>query len=77
MSQFEIEDGIPVAPRASGPRTGKYPFRTMEVNQSFLVPADVKAATIRSAIGAFNKKNKDRKFAVRTTESGTRVWRVE
>jgi hypothetical protein len=50
----------------------------MEVGESFAVPGDVKAATIRSAVGAFTKRNPEvGKFAVRGTGDGLRVWRTE
>ena len=79
---FVIEDGIPVATKrvggGGGRRGSKYPFAVMQPGQSFLVPEDVKPATIRSAVGAFNKRNVGKgKFAVRVTAEGTRVWRVQ
>lgn len=78
MSTFTIEENVSVPPRAYGPRESKYPFRRMSPGQSFLVPASTKADTIRSAVGAFNKNNKGfGKFAVRSTDAGIRVWRVE
>lgn len=75
---FVIESSIPV-PKRTGGRAGssKYPFAQMAVGQSFLVGSDIKASTVRSAIGAFCKTNKDFKFAVRVVEDGVRVWRVE
>jgi hypothetical protein len=79
LEMFALETGVPVPPRATfGQKRGsKYPFADMEVGNSFLVPEGIKSQTIRSAIGAFNKTNKDRKFAVRVTDAGTRVWRTE
>lgn len=78
MTTFTLEENVPVTPRAYGPRGSKYPFRRMSPGQSFLVPANTKADTIRSAVGAFNKNNKGfGKFAVRSTDAGIRVWRVE
>lgn len=77
---FVLETGIEIPKRTvPGRRTGsKYPFAQMEVGQSFLMSADVKAQTIRSAIGAFSKRYSDAgKFAVRNTDQGLRVWRTE
>jgi hypothetical protein len=77
---FTIETGIEIPKRtAPGRRTGsKYPFAQMDVGHSFLLPADVKPTTIRSAIGAFSKRYSDAgKFAVRGTDQGLRVWRTE
>ncbi len=80
MSNFVLETGIEIPKRtAPARRSGsKYPFAQMEVGHSFLLPADVKATTIRSAIGAFSKRYSDAgKFAVRATDQGLRVWRTE
>ncbi len=82
---FQIESGIPLpsTTRAGAGRKGsKYPFASMEVNTSFFVPdgdEPVKDATLRSAIGAFNKSNPEsgRKFAVRKVDGGVRVWRMQ
>ncbi len=79
---FVLEDGVPIAARRNsgngGRRGSKYPFAQMQPGQSFLVPEDVKTLTVRSAVGAFNKRNQaDCKFAVRVTPEGTRVWRVQ
>ncbi len=76
---FQLEVGVPVPPRKRTGRSGsKYPFAVMEVGHSFLVPTDIKAATVRSAIGAFRKRNPDGgKFSLRVTDEGTRVWRTE
>lgn len=82
---FQIESGIPL-PSTSRPGAGrkgsKYPFATMDLNTSFFVPdgnEQVKDATLRSAIGAFNKANPEhgRKFAVRKVDGGVRVWRMQ
>lgn len=75
---FTIESDIPV-PKRTGGRAGgsKYPFAQMQIGQSFLVGSDVKVTTVRSAIGAFTKNHPDFKFAVRSTEAGVRVWRVQ
>jgi hypothetical protein len=79
---FVLEDNVPVTPRRNagkgGRRGSKYPFAQMQPGQSFLVPEDVRALTVRSAVGAFNKRHQTgSKFAVRVTPEGTRVWRVQ
>ena len=75
---YTIESGIPMPKRTAGRSGSKYPFADMEVGESFAVPGDVKAATIRSAVGAFAKRNPEvGKFAVRGTDDGLRVWRTE
>lgn len=81
MSKFEIEAGVPIPPRkggGGGRRGSKYPFADMEPGHSFLVDGEVKVGTVRSAVAAFMKRNKDfGKFAVRTTDEGVRVWRAQ
>lgn len=75
---FVLETGVPIPKRTAGRHGSKYPFAVMEVGQSFLIEGDVKAATVRSAVGAFSKRNPDSgKFAVRGTDGGLRVWRIE
>jgi hypothetical protein len=74
---FTLDTNIPLPSRKGGRPASKYPFAEMQVGHSFLVPEGVKPATIRSAIGAFTKANPGAHFAMRTTEGGVRVWRVE
>lgn len=86
---FQIEDGVPVPKRAAGRTGSKYPFGRLEVGQSFMVPVtqdpedegstvEKRVGTLRSAIGAFCKRNPGHgKFSVRLVEGGVRVWRTE
>ena len=75
---FEIRDNAPMPKRSAGRKASKYPFGEMDVGQSFLVTEDIKAATVRSAIGAFMKRNPDSgKFALRTEDGMLGVWRTE
>lgn len=75
---FEIQDDVPMPRRSTGRKGSKYPFADMEVEQSFLINTDIKAATVRSAVGAYMKRNPDSgKFAIRNTDQGLRVWRTE
>lgn len=77
---FVLETGVPVPARTGGGgrRGSKYPFAQMETGQSFLVGGDITVGTVRSAVGAFNKRNPGfGKFAVRETADGVRVWRTE
>lgn len=79
---FIIEEDVPM-PKRQGGRTGsKYPFALLEPGQSFMVSdetdKEANVGTLRSALGAFNKRNPDSgKFSVRKVEGGVRVWRVE
>lgn len=79
---FVIESGVPV-PKRQGGRTGsKYPFAHLNPGESFLVPhgedKQVGAGTVRSAAGAFSKRNPGAgKFIIRAVDGGVRVWRAE
>lgn len=70
---FEIEKGVP-AP--SAPRNAKYPFRNMEIGDSFFVPDDKASEdALRSSASAFGKHNSI-KLKVKRVEGGLRVWRI-
>lgn len=78
MSEFKIEKNVPMPPRLSNP--GKYPWRQMEVGDSFFAPG--------WTAGRFNNNIQrvrlavlpDSKWKCRTvTENGiegVRVWRI-
>jgi hypothetical protein len=86
---FQIQKGVPI-PEAMrrGPGQSDYPFRTMEVGDSFFVPAkksknaegQVVIETVRPPIPT--SKKSDRKFVSRVEKDkngnvlGVRVWRV-
>lgn len=80
-TSFAIEKGIPIVPQRNV--ISKYPFKTMEVGDSFFVPCaggDERKtmARITTAISQFKKaKNQSElRFSVRTVEGGLRCWRV-
>jgi hypothetical protein len=58
----------PKEPRA------KYPWRSLEVGDAFLVEG-VPANTVRAAATSFSKRHAMR-FTVRMVEGGVRVWRI-
>lgn len=70
MSEYKIEKGIPVPDRRGGGRPYSYPFRHMEVGDSFL--SEVMLKCITSA-----QKQLGIKCVQRKVEGGYRVWRVE
>lgn len=77
MNQVQIEKGIVCPPPQ---RASKYPFKTMEVGDSFFVPVTVaKAASIANG-GKKALKAVGAKFSIRSVVenevSGTRIWRV-
>lgn len=73
----EINDDIPLPPPgSSGGRKPIWPWKVMEIGESFLMPED-RIAT-NSAVRAASRAGKGtgRKFATRSVEGGVRVWRV-
>lgn len=74
---FEIQKNVPIpAVHKTGGPTVKYPFRAMEVGDSFT--AEVSAAEakqIQRAATSFSRRN-GVKFTTRRTASGVGVWRT-
>lgn len=82
MTTFVIESGIPLHNRTAGVRNScKYPFREMEIGDSFFVPAE--EITVRKLVQRMSTavsraaRNTGCKFAVRSDDAGVRVWRVQ
>jgi hypothetical protein len=76
---FVIQKGVPL-PRAL--TRAKYPFRLMDVGESFFVPCEARmkgGESVTVAAHAFGRKN-GMKFATRMmNENGTRgvrIWRI-
>jgi hypothetical protein len=53
----------------------KYPWKTMEVGDSFFAE-DVGTSTLSAAANGYTKRNPGVKFTCREWEGGTRVWRI-
>lgn len=70
---FEIEKNIPLPEIGS-----KYPYKTMEVGDSFLI-TNPSINNRGYPISYLPRKNSGitGKFAQRTTPEGIRVWRIE
>ena len=83
---LKIEKNIPIPSREYGrngsPKT-KYPFREMEIGDSFYVSAIGKGETqaisrnILNSASSYNKKHKRKKFTTRIVAGGIRCWRIE
>lgn len=77
--KLEIEKGIPTpdpkVKRAGIPNKYRYPYRDMEVGDSFLVPGALvsEIASVRS----YAAQTTGYRFAARAVEGGVRVWRVK
>lgn len=67
-----VEKNVPMP--TAGPRNAaKYPWAELEVGDSFLMPKPLANASAQASIYG-TRKNK--KFACRAVEGGTRIWRV-
>ena len=67
---FTIDKTIPVPTH----HLAKYPFKTMEVGDSFF--AEGKTPTILLSAAKHVRKNNGWKFASRKEGTGARIWRI-
>ena len=85
---IEIESGIPIPVKGKGygnsnsGRKSIYPFASMAVGDSFLVPVkpgETHKKTRHSVTGAIDyyTKKTGRRFVSRIVEGGVRFWRFE
>jgi hypothetical protein len=76
---YKIEKGVPVV-RYGRVRGFKYPFRDMDVGDSFLVPfgedESLTRSRLSSAIAGFNVRNAPKRFTSSKQSDGFRVWRI-
>jgi hypothetical protein len=70
---YKVETGyaVPVL-RSSG---GKYPFKTMQVGESFFVEGEENAKRMHSTVYNYGVRY-GKKFVARKVEGGVRVWRM-
>lgn len=80
---FEIEKNVPITPkhRAGEDMESRYPFRSMEPGDSFLINATgelEKKRALRRVCAAIKRyvRRHEGHFTSRTVEDGIRVWRV-
>ena len=71
---YKIEKAIEVPPIKTG-RYSIYPFRKMEVGDSFF-SNDISAEKLRAAASYFGLRN-ERKYMVRKVDGGARCWRIK
>lgn len=83
--KFAIEKGVPLPPRRTGAGSGRpavYPWREMEVGDSFAVPFGDRSARkalvsmTRSASDARRRIGGGVRFSCRTEGDCVRIWRV-
>jgi hypothetical protein len=74
---YKIEAGVAVPAKAFGGRSqeAKYPWRDLQVGQSFFVP-DAKMSTM-SSNAHYRGVKLGVKFTCRKIGDGVRVWRIE
>jgi len=71
MKKIAIDNDVPAPPR------NEYPFKVMDVGDSFLQPDTILGARLRGTIYQYGKRN-GKKFVVKKQEpTGYRVWRTE
>ena len=70
---YPIEDNFPI-PESKG-RRPRYPIRSLEVGQSFMVPGGNQKSL--TSCTDWVRKQTQRRFSVRVVDGGVRVWRVE
>lgn len=63
-----IEKGIPIP--------NKFPFKDMEVGDSFLIPENIPRTTVQVAAARYGKPL-GKLFTIRKTPDGARCWRVQ
>ena len=79
MSRYYVlEDNVPLPPitRHTAAGMSRYPFETMEVGQSFLVPHESGASAAVLAVQYAKQRGRAWRFATRVTNEGLRVWRL-
>ncbi len=72
---IEIEKDIPLTTNPTQSPTALYPWRQMEVGDSFFVAGKTQANFGSHVFQSGKRLGK--KFAVRTVEGGVRVWRTK
>jgi len=76
---YKIDKGIPVPAGRTTPRTGKYPFASMSVGDSFFVVDEDQKRVAASAHGWGRRHGAKFRLSQVTegNDKGVRVWRTE
>ena len=74
MADIAVEKDVPLPAPLRG--SGKYPWRSMAVGDSFFVPG-MTTASIAGSVHSAYKRLPGWKFTSRTVDGGVRVWRIE
>jgi hypothetical protein len=73
MTKVKIDKGLPMPDSVLG-RPHKFPWREMEVSDSFVIKAQ-QYVSVRANMTYRNRKYKDRHFVIRKHKDGYRIWR--
>lgn len=79
---MKIESGIPLPPKkkGAGGRPAMYPFETLEVGQSFVVPFDSErrdpVKSCRPWVSRQNRRLAPKHFEIRHDRDGARIFRT-
>jgi len=76
MSQIKIDSDIPLEANYNNGRPEKYPWRKMEIGESFFVLPDMMTPKRASTHAWEASLRTGRKFACRRQEGGVRIWRI-
>ena len=71
---FEIEKGVPLPKSVQRGWTGKYPWRQLEIGDSFFVPG--KTTNDIGGTVTIARRTTGFKLVTRSVEGGVRIWRV-
>jgi hypothetical protein len=71
---IEIEKGIPIPPQRPWGHETIYPWRTMEIGDSFFISG--KPMKQAGSLAAKAAARTGQKFTLRTVDGGVRVWRI-
>jgi hypothetical protein len=85
MTEIKVDKGVPVPKRYDHTRHTQYPFSSMEIGDSFLLPCEKKdSVNVVSKLhyaAKLYRKTKDKDFHYTTKyvkkEEGIRVWKIE
>lgn len=72
---FKVERGIP-CPSVEAGMGVRYPFRQMEIGDSFVFPSSLKA-NVHAAVSRIRAKTSKRFKTLKISETHCRCWRVE
>lgn len=85
MSEFKIEDAVPIPASYRTGRPETFPWRKLEIGESFFIPSEwvdekgearkmTSKGAAKRAHDAFTRTG--RKFSTRAVDGGIRIWRV-